>query len=346
MDLYDTAQLTKLINRLNAPSNFLINLLFKERSYSDKEEVFLDKLLKKHNALAPFVMPHVEGKVLRTSGYQTVSLKPAYIKFKHILNPHGMQSRMAGEAIGGSLTAQERLNISRVENLEEHVHLLENRLEWMAAKLLVNGEYILSGDDYPERTINFGRHASLSPAALTGNNRWWTGTAVGSTSDPMGNIQDQMDGIANKSGGVVDLILMGATAWKGFSKHADFEKLIDKTKANGDSRFNVAPQSIIGATKRGNLGPAEIWSYYQSYSENGNETKYIPDNAVVSVATNALLGNVLFGCIMDVTNLFAVEKYSKEIWINTEKSAIATLTQSAPLVYPGRIDATSCMLVA
>jgi hypothetical protein len=101
LNIYDTAVLTRVINRLDMqPPLFLLNSFFTLVQTSESERIYFD-VTKLRPRIAPFVAPHLPGKIVEEVGYDTQDFKPAYVKPKTVLSPKGALKRRPGEALTG-----------------------------------------------------------------------------------------------------------------------------------------------------------------------------------------------------------------------------------------------------
>ena len=86
VDIFSTHVLTKVVERLDRPSSFLLDVFFGQEQTEDSEEIHFD-IDKSKPRLTPFVSPLVAGKVVNDEGYVTKSFKPAYAKDKRRFDP-------------------------------------------------------------------------------------------------------------------------------------------------------------------------------------------------------------------------------------------------------------------
>ena len=74
VDIFSTHVLTKVVERLDRPSSFLLDVFFGQEQTEDSEEIHFD-IDKSKPRLTPFVSPLVAGKVVDDEGYITKSFK-------------------------------------------------------------------------------------------------------------------------------------------------------------------------------------------------------------------------------------------------------------------------------
>ena len=218
MDIFSTQVLAKVVERLRTPPSFLLDTFFPNVQTSDKEEIFFDVTDSKPR-ISPFVSPLLPGKVVDGGGYQTKSFKPAYVKDKRRFDANIPYKRVAGEAIGGSLSPAQRYERALATHLKDQLDNLTRREEVMAAEILRTGKVIVSGDGYPAQTVDFGRDETLTKA-LSGSSTWETAGV-----NPIDNLEDWAIAIQDKSGVVAKTVVMDPQAWKIFRGNDIVQKL-------------------------------------------------------------------------------------------------------------------------
>ena len=357
-DYLETIRLTKVMEELDRPQNFIVDNFFPQRITMDEEKFAIEDVLDRHDKLAPFVHPENSPVRMTLRGTEVKEYAPAYIQFEHALSPHNYQKRTVGEDIGGSLTPAQRILKDKVRIQKSHKKLIENRLEWMGMKTLLDGGYTILNENpknagkYQPDVINFGREAVLEPAALTGENRWYiasTGVA-GTSSDPLKDIQDMLDLGAREAGAKFNAMIVGKNALRGLVKHQDFVDLLDRDYRNGDqTNFMLSPRPKHGAQIEGRLSnQLEVWTYTNSYYDAATDSRvsYMDDNKIVFIDTTAYDGGIAFGLIQDFDAMMPAEAFTKLYRTAEAKPREMIFTQSAPLVFPGRVNASAVMEVA
>lgn len=338
--MYTTQDLGGVIEALDRPRSFLLDTFFSEVVTFDTEEIFFDKI-PGGVRLAPFVSPLVPGRAAKTKPYQTDVFKPAYVKPKDLVKPATALRRRPGEAVGGAMSPQERLDAGVADILEIHQRTIIARKEWMAVQALVSGAVTVVGDDYPSTTVSFGRDAALS-IALTGGNRWGQAGVV-----PSDTIETWVDLAQEKSSTPITDIVLEPGALKLLRADDKFTKALDNRRGGEGSielTMTNAGDTVSQARFLGTIGDLNFWAYQWAYeAEDGTLTKMIPANSVIGVS-RAVEGKQLHGAIQDVSALAAAEFYPKT-WIENDPPVLFAMTQSAPLVAPLRPNASFYALV-
>ena len=337
MDIFNIAVLNRVVATLPAPAPFLLNSFFRELQTEESEEIHFD-VDSGRRRLAPFVSPVVAGKVVQSKGYVTKSFKPAYIKDKRVFDGNRPFKRAIGETIGGALSPAQRLQLALARDLEDQLEMLTRRQEVMAAEVLRTGKITVVGDLYPEVVVDFGRHADLTPAALTSTARW--GQSAGK---PLGNIQDWSLLVTKHSGAAATTFVMDAKSYALFAADPDVKVLLDRFR--GKDALNP---TVLGEGGRfmGNIGDFDIWVYagWYEHPTTGTLTPYLPDGTVI-ITSPDLEGVRAYGAIKDEAAGFQALPFFSKSWVEQDPAVRYLLLQSAPLIVPYRVNASLCATV-
>lgn len=339
--LYDTATLLGVIRVQPIESSYWLDNFFGRQITFDSEEIMFDKVIGQRR-LAPFVSPVVQGRVMRTRGYETRTFRPAYTKPKHIVDPNRVFSRMAGEALGGSLSPDARWNAAVAENLREERNAIQRLWNWMAAMATIHGEVTVAGEDYPTQVVSFGRDAGLS-LALAGDARWGEASA-----DPLGDIADLRKLSFEKSGSPITRLTMGLDAFDLFFEDQKVKDLL-KTELGAVPRTSDSQLSALGSPGqpyeyRGILqgangqGRLEIYTYNEQYEDEAGTTQSVMSSYDVVGTGPGLQGVRCFGAIRDKRAGLQATPIFPKMWDQEDPSVTYTMTQSAPLMVPGQPD--------
>lgn len=314
---------------------------FPETITFDTAEIAFDKVSSDYRKMAPFVAPNVQGRVQRQAGFSTISYAPAYVKPKDVVRPNIAQRRTAGESlVTGTLSQQQRYDNAVANLLAEQRIKIENRVEWMRAKALIDGKITVEGRDYPKVTIDFGRHASLT-TVLTGTARW-----SDALSTPIKDLSDARRRVSDLSGAVVRDYVFGPSAWALFyAKLPDASKLQNNTLRGSEGTVSSFLDGLEGVEFAGSIsgvggaGEMRFWVYSAKVlDETGALVDILQTDTVVGVS-DSVQGVDCYGAIEDLGSLSAIEMYPK-MWEEQDPSAMYLMTQSAPLPVPKYANAT------
>lgn len=346
MDLFSTTALNRVVEEVPLNPAFFLNAFFTDVETSDTETIMFDTV-KGRRLITPLVSPIVQGKVVREAGYETNSLSPAYLKDKREFDPNKQFKRRAGEKIGGSLTPEQRLQASIGYAITEQLEMWTRRLEVMAAEVVRTGKLVLKGELYPEKLVDFARHADLrvvlAGAAL------WTNAAV----NPLKDIQSWGQRIFDISGLVATDVVMASDVWQVIQDKAsgpDTDAVAKYIKNNLDTTVATLQQA------RASLGPMlfqegvrlvavfgdyRLWVHSDQYvdPEDNTTKKVIPDGELVMVA-KGIEGVRHFGAIRDLKAGIQPRQFFVKSWENEDPSVRYMLGQSAPLIVPYRPNGT------
>lgn len=343
--LYDTATLLEVIY---APQNqpgldgFWLKW-FPRQFNSTNEKIYFEEIDENEYRLAPFVAPNVQGRTIRSKGFSTKSFKPAYVKPKHVVDPSRAIPRRVGENFLGSLSLQERYDAIIADNVRRERLMIENRWDWMACQALVTGEVVVAGEDYPSVTVDFGRDGGLT-TTLSGGALWTATTAT-----PIADLQASRLKAFQLSKAPVNTVIFGLDAWAAFldKSHADVQDLLNVLIRGNESLFNASnlnngqPYNYQGSmVGTGGIGRLDMWTYSNFYEgDDGVGVPYMDPGTVVGIG-DAVQGVQCFGAIMDRgAQLQALAMFPK-MWDGDDPSVTFTMTQSAPLPVPVRINNT------
>lgn len=340
-DLYSTATLLGVVRVMPVESTYWLDNFFGRVMTFDTEEIMFDRV-KTRRRIAPFVSPVVQGRVMKKEGFETRSFRPAYTKPKHIVDPNRVFSRMAGEAITGEMSAEQRWNAAVAENMREENDSIRRLWNWMAAMATIYGQVTVAGEDYPTQVVNFGRNAGLT-SILAGTARWGESAA-----DPLKNIADMRTLSFKESGSPITRLTMGLDAFDNFFKDAKVQALL-KDNTVSVNRTSDSIMSAFGSTDtpfeyRGVLqgangqGRVEVFTYNEQYEDrDGNTVSIMGSNDVVGTGPG-LQGTQCFGAIRDKrAGLRALPVFPK-MWDQEDPSLTYTMSQSAPLMVPANVD--------
>lgn len=334
-DLYSTDAMLGVLEDLTVPKSALLDAFFNTIQTEDSEEIHFDQA-DGARKLAPFVSPVVEGKIVQERGFTTRTFKPAYVKPKTPIDPNRPLKRAMGEQIGGTqLSPQQREQIIVAMELENHVQMIRNRLEWMAAQVLATGAVTVSGDGYQTVSVDFGR-TNTHTVTLTSNDLW---SASHADSKPLEDLQNWATIIVKDSGAGVRNVIMEPDAWNAFRSHSTLAGRLDYRNVT-DTSIQLGAANDRGLVFRGQVDGFNIWVYQDWYeAANGTVTPFLASGTVLMVS-DALEGVQAFGAIRDPEAGYMAMPYFPKSWVEKDPGQRVIMTQSAPLVVPFRPDAS------
>lgn len=338
-NLYNTATLLDVVRVQPVESAYWLDNFYQRVITFDTEEVMFDRV-ETNRRIAPFVSPVVQGRVIRTRGYETRAFRPAYTKPKHIVDPNRTFTRMAGEEITGSLSPAQRWNAAIAENMREERAMIQRLWNWLAAMATIHGKVTITGEDYPTQVVDFGRDPGLT-STLVGTARWGEVDA-----NPLADIAALRKLAFQKSGSPITRLTMGLDAFdrffadqtvKDLLKGDDVARISDsQMSAFGDPGATFEYRGVLqGANGQGRI---EVFTYNEEYEdETGATTPFMSSYDVVGTGPG-LQGTRCFGAIRDKrAGLLPLALFPK-MWDQEDPSLTYTMTQSAPLMVPANTN--------
>ena len=330
-ELLDTRELMGVIETRQPLLTFWLDRYFNNSFFSDSEYIDFD-VVDRGRRLAPFVVPNVQGQPVLQQGEYTRRFKPAYVKPKDAVDPNRLLKRRMGEALGGSMTPQEREDAIVADILQEHRDMITRRWEWMACEAATKGEVTVSGENYPTRTVQFGR-AAANNVVLSGGALWDAGTA-----DPLANIRTWNTQVFRSGSAGRDLI-MGVDAADAFFQNAKVSDALETRRGSATTleKYNVSGSPVVF---HGTLvGGINIFTYNDVYEDNdGIEQPFLASDEVILIGDIA--GTRAFGAIMDRRAGWEAQAIFPKMWEQEDPSGLFIMSQSAPLMIPGRPNAS------
>lgn len=338
-DLYSTAALLGVVRVTPIETSYWLDQHFQRQITFDSEQIMFDRI-ETNRRLAPFVSPVVQGRVMRSQGYETRAFRPAYSKPKHVVDPNRVFARLAGEDLGGSSTPAQRWNAAVVENIAEERRALQRLFNWMAAMAVIHGKVTITGEDYPTQVVDFGRDPGLTKI-LAGTTRWGEADAA-----PLDDIKALRTLAFKKSGAPINRLTMGIEAFDRFFADQSVKDLLkgDQRVTTSDSQLSALGSTDTPFEYRGVLqgangqGRIEIYTYNEQYEDkDGNTVDYMSPYDVVGTG-GAVQGVRCFGAIRDKrAGLQALPIFPK-MWDQEDPSVTYTMSQSAPLMVPANTN--------
>ncbi len=335
MNLYTTTAMLAVLRSLRRGTpRFLLDTFFPGSTFSDDEQIMFDVEVD-NMEVAPFVSPLHAGRVMSDTGYQTKMFKPAYVKPIHDIKPNEPIRRMLGEAIGGTMSAGQREQALLGQKLILQQDMILRRKEVMAAAALYDGQITVVGPDYPSTLVDFQRDAALKVELLT-TDRWGEDGV-----SPYDDVEEWIGIVSAKSGAAVNIVVMTPDAWKLYSEDPKLDKRLDRTRGqNAVVDLGYKPGLPGTPIYQGRVGVVDFYTYNDSYTEGGVAKKLLADFTVLLGATGALEGTQAHGAILDPRAGYQPLEMFPTSWIENNPARRVLMTQSAPLVYPRRPNAS------
>lgn len=331
VQLYDTHTLLGLYREVPAPSSYFRDLAFGTVVTFEDEYVDFEKI-REGRKLAPLVIPTVQGRPVYSEASTVTRFKPAYVKPKDAVSPSRAIKRRPGENLfaPNSVSPAARYNAIIGDILRVHRETIDRREEWMAAQALIDGQVTLSGPDYPERVIEFGRESNHS-VNLTGSARWDQAGA-----NIMGDIQTWIDRVRRAPfGGPVNRLTVGANVIGHMLKNQTVIDQLNLQRRGTTADLNTGLRSGEYVEYIGKIGPnLELWVNSDFYElADGSTVPFLDPDTVLLSGPN-VQGVRCFGAILDDQAGFNALPVFPKMWRSEDPAATFVMSQSAPLTVP------------
>ncbi|EKP7187785.1 major capsid protein [Salmonella enterica] len=328
MNLFTTRQLLGYTEQKVKFNPLFLTLFFRRTVTFKEQEVMLDKITGK-TPIAAYVSPVVGGKVLRNRGGETRVLRPGYVKPKHEVNYSQVVERLPGED-PAQLNDQNyrRLRIL-TDNLKQEEQAIVQVEEMQAVSAVLNGKYIMEGEQFETVEVDFGRSAANN-IVQAADKKW--SAQDRDTFDPSFDI----DMYCDQASGLINIAVMDGKVWRLLNGFKLFREKLD-TRRGSTSVLETAVKDLGAVVSfKGWYGDLAIVVAKTSYiDKDGTEKRYLPEGTLV-LGNTASEGIRCYGAIQDsqalAEGIVAATRYPKH-WITIGDPANEyTMTQSAPLM--------------
>lgn len=329
--LYDTNTLLGVMRQTAPVPNYWLDLCFPRQVNFTDEFIDFEKLVD-NRKLAPLVVPTSQGKPIYSEGSTVTRLKPAYVKPKDPVNPNRMIQRRPGELQPGmgNQGPASRFNAVVADIQSEHRKAIERRWEWMAAQAIIHGKVTLVDAAYPERVVDFQRHAS-NTITLSGTSVWG-----GTNGDIVGNIETWRSQMRRLPfGGAVNRITVGGDVWEVMRKDAALMKLLDTQLRGTDADFRTGIREGLEVEYMGRLsGTLDVYVYSDYYHDVDGTSKDFMSSKDIVLTGPGVGGVRAFGAILDNKAGFQALPIFPNMWSENDPPVVYCMAQSAPLMVP------------
>jgi hypothetical protein len=351
IDFVQTYELAGLVDAMPRQELFLQKTFFNNEILTNKSKIILDDVIGINDFAARYVDPKMTPSPRKRNANKLREIEPAYVQESVVITPAEALERTAGEGLGGILSPNSRMQQLIAQEVKKQVDSVDTRLEIMASDSLFNAGYTISGEQYERVAISFGRSASLKPTALATTARWWVVSTglVGSTATPLANIQSLVELQYSVGRTKTTDVVLGANARKGFMASTEVKNAIfDNNFRTSTAKLSIDPALYVGLDLITVFASGmRVWSYTNTYTNDaGTAVEMFDPNSIVLLDTLNYGGCSLFGVIQNMeANLQPMRVYSNMYMLPRGKG-IEIVTESSPLLFPKRPNASASWVVA
>jgi hypothetical protein len=339
-------------DRYKAIPSYFLDTFFTQTHYSDDGAIRFADLPDSDRFLAPFVMPHEQGKPMQNAKSETISeITAPYIKLKNAVRPTDLKNVRPSEVFinaGRVPTVEEKYDLRVAEITEMHTRSIDVREAWMAARAFIDGKVQIDydrdqGTDHPSVLLDFGRDSGQT---ITKSDDYWSDPST----DILGDIEGWMRTmyLANRGGSAAQLIV-GAQVAPNFRKNTGIKAALDTNYRGNDSVSILLgilrmeqPLTYIGQLANG----LSVWAYKDTVdipNGSGGKTRVdiLNEKDVLLVAPGAT-GVRCYGAIWDddaIAAGLANTRVFAKMFKENDPGVHFLMHQSSPLpvpLYPNR----------
>ena len=341
INIDDTRTLLQAIERTNPPTTTLIDTFFPAVKTFLTNTVDME-YRKGGRRMAPFVVPGSKGVNMSRNGSQIRSYKAPLMRPKRTIEASDIERRGFGEDIYSTRTPAERAQELRAYDMAELIDACVRRQEWMAAQLLINGEYECKGyaDDGETvvvDTITFSEFDNKT--TLSGSDTWDNASAK--IYDVMGDASQK---IRRNAGMIPTVALCSQNVVSYLLNNEQLYKYLLVPSRENLALMSIQPKLVrpellrVGYIESLNL---EIYAYEGGYEgDDGNLAQYIPDDHMIIGVPGR--GKRLFGAVTQLEDDKQFRTYEgtyiPKVIGNTESDTTTLAMSSRCVVCPEFLD--------
>lgn len=327
--------------------------LFPNTITSDDEYIDFEKLPVRSRKLAPYALPLARGGAVYDDSSRAYRFKPAYVILDDAIDPLKPLSFQPG--IDRSrfemheLTPMQRIELLKVAITTAHIEAWERRLEFMAARAIIDGQITITGPNYPSTLVNFQRDAGHTVVLGSGSRFGESGVSI------LDFFQSKIDTmLAAEFGGMTTRITMSGAVAAVVRKDEEILAHMDINVSGG--RHSVERGMVSGGEdgeqvyKFGELyvggtsgRTIELWVNDAVYEDDaGTQQRYLAANALVMTSSASRInGFECFGRIVDQDAEYkAIPLFPKNYVTGNDVKVQHISHKSSPIMVPINPNAT------
>lgn len=293
IDLENTNTWVAGFNKSYKPSMFLRKNIFSGLENYLGDSVLMD--YKRIRNMAPFIVAGGNALVARDE-FETKSYTPPMIEASRGLDGRRLQKRSFGENPLNPLSPEEKAAKIIAEDMKDLTSMIDRRIEWMCAQLLVNGSFTAKG------YASDGKKQVVDTITLSGFTQKKTLSGTDLWSDKSADIYEQINEVGvdmRKNGNAPTMMIANSTTISYLLKNRSLLKNKMIIPADNANFGTIKPQVVDNTVVRYAIlmpGNLEVYGYDDCYKDDDGTVKpYIPDGYVVFTSQN--IGKILAASI-------------------------------------------------
>ena len=275
----DTYEMIKVVERIKAPANYLIEKLF-PATRQIMSDVLPIEYSKQGRRVAPFVVKGARPLNIAREKTSIKLYKCPLMGARRVIGLDDIESRGIGEnPVYSTKTAEDRAAELQARDLKELKRMLINRRAAMIAELIQTGKITVKafGDD--------GKVAAADEIEFDGFQKVekdWSASGATIFKD----LEAASETIQEASGFVPDLLICGKNVFGYMRDNTKFKEYLLSANPNALAWLNFTPKYTAPQVRFIGYIPAlnlEIVSYFETYQDDDGETKSFidPDTCIL-----------------------------------------------------------------
>ncbi len=298
VNVFKLETLNKFIQKLPRQENLLFLNLFPTEQYPSDTIRWMVEY--GSVGMTPFVAPGSPApNVGDEQFYSEGSAVAAYWKEKTFLDEVIMNNLREPLTDQTYYTAEKQV-ARRTQRLRARC---DRRKEWMISQMLFNNSFAYQVKGGAKFSVNYNVPAQ-NTVALTGNDRWWTGTEKGSTATPIRDVYDMRELYVDELGREPEYTVITSNILKLWLWDTDLQNLLKKS-AFGDGDLFARPAQVLGAL----MGIGNLVIYDEHFDVSSWTTGSMTGGSSTTVTVEEITDFELGKCrIYDMTKMFTYEE--------------------------------------
>jgi hypothetical protein len=278
VNIFSTQTMLDAIEQAQEASNFVADLVFGEREFSDSETVEFDKAVEVET-LATYSERGDKGNYILRDSFDTKTFKPPYISefmkttAADIINHRQVGAQPFGPRANVAVRAAEQM----AKDMAKLRRRVDRRIEQQACGMLETGIITISAT----QQLNF----NLPAGNVYGTGDLSNGTWDNADAEPLTDLDIAGQQIEDTSPYFADICMHGVSAAREFLKHPTVKNNLDTRRID---RGEISPERLGKSVKfLGTVDGIDHYSYGRTYDVAGTPTRYWPAKKSVLFSSQA-----------------------------------------------------------
>ena len=307
----DTISLIKAMERVQPPASFLIDTFFPNKAPISKNNYIMIEQRQKKRRLAPFVVKSGKGVNMKRESSKMKVYAPPMVGPRRTLSTEDLAQRSFGETIYSTIDESQRASRMLAEDLTDLHDSVINRMNQMAADIMLNGRYEIRGyaDDGTTELIDTIEFTDWNQRLIP--LRHWDQAGATIYTD----ISEMSSKIRQRANQIPTIMVCGKNVPQYLLNNDEIKSWLMVPNRENMAMLSIKPKfespQILRVGKIDSLN-LEIYSYEEIYTDDdGNEKAYIGDDDVIIAIPK--FGQQLYGAVTLLNDDLSFSTYAAEL---------------------------------